>query len=192
VRIVRDVFGTAPVQHYGLAEMVANASECPDGRLHIDEDFAAVELAPSVDGTHRILGTSLGNFAMPFIRYETGDLARLASTPCGCGLPGRVLNSIDGRREDLLELSDGSMVGRLDHLFKDAVRVAEAQIRQAAPGRCTIVIVPRPGFGPADREALIDECRSRFGDRLDVEIEVADAIPRTQRGKLRLVVRTMG
>ncbi len=189
LRAIRDVFGVDPVQHYGLAEMVANASQCPAGRLHIDEDFAAVELLPSDDGACRILGTSLQNFAMPFIRYDTGDLARPALSPCVCGRPGRLLEAIDGRNEDLLELADGTRVGRLDHLFKDAVRVAEAQIRQTAPGRCTIAVVPREGFGPGDRDALLDECRARFGDRLLVEVEVVETIPRSPRGKLRLVVR---
>jgi phenylacetate-CoA ligase len=188
-RVIRDVLGVEPIQHYGLAEMVANASQCPAGRLHIDEDFAAVEFLPVGDGTHRILGTSLTNLAMPFIRYDTGDLARLAEEPCRCGLPGRVIEAIDGRSEDLLELYDGTRVGRLDHLFKDAVRVAEAQIRQSAPGRCSIAIVPRRDFGIADRNALIEECRTRFGDRLDVDIVLVDEIPRTPGGKLRLVVR---
>lgn len=188
-RLIEEVFGVRPKQHYGLAEMVANASECALGRLHVDEDFAAVELAPAGDGMVRILGTSLGNFAMPFFRYDTGDLARPLGTPCGCGLPGRVLEAIDGRSEDLLELADGTRVGRLDHLFKDAVRVAEAQIRQSGPGRCTIAVVPRPGFTSADRDALLQECRARFGDRLEVGFELVEAIPRTARGKLRLVVR---
>ena len=189
VRIIREVLGADPIQHYGLAEMVANASQCPAGRLHIDEDFAAVELVPEPGGAHRIVGTALGNLAMPFIRYDTGDLARLASGPCSCGLPGRVLDAIDGRDEDLLELSDGSRVGRLDHLFKDAVRVAEAQIRQSSPGRCTMLLVPREGFRTSDRDALLRECRDRFGDRLDVTIELVQELPRTARGKLRLVVR---
>lgn len=188
-RAIRDAFGVDPIQNYGLAEMVANASQCPAGRLHLDEDFAAVELVPAGDGAYRIVGTSLQNFAMPFIRYDTGDLARPAPSPCRCGRPGRVLDAIDGRDEDLLELADGTRVGRLDHLFKDAVRVAEAQIRQHAPGRCTIAVVPREGFGPADREGLLEECRSRFGDRLRVDLEIVEAIPRSPRGKLRLVVR---
>jgi phenylacetate-CoA ligase len=188
-RIIREIFGVDPIQHYGLAEMVANASECPAGRLHIDEDFAAVELLQSADGACRIIGTSLQNFAMPFIRYDTGDLARSLPTPCGCGRPGRVLESIDGRAEDLLELKDGTRVGRLDHLFKDAVRIAEAQIRQTTPGRCTIAVVPREGYGPADRDALLLECRERFGDRLDVDLEIVAEIARGPRGKHRLVVR---
>lgn len=190
IRAIRDGFGVDPVSHYGLAEMVANASGCPAGRFHVDEDFAAVELVPEADGTVRLVGTSLTNLAMPLIRYDTGDLARLHPARCECGLPGRALESIDGRREDLIELSDGSRVGRADHLFKDAVRVAEAQIRQSKPGRCTIAIVPREGFGAADEDEILGECRRRFGDRLSVRIERVASIPRTASGKLRLVVRT--
>jgi len=191
-RAIEDAFGVAPIQHYGLAEMVANASQCPQGRLHIDEDFAAVELLPAADGLVRIVGTSLENLAMPFVRYDTGDLARLAPGRCGCGRPGRLLEAIDGRREDLLTLSDGTAVGRLDHLFKDAVRIAEAQIRQSEPGRCTVAIVPRDGFSARDEEALLEEFRSRFGDRLSVRIALVPSLPRTSRGKLRLVVHGEG
>ncbi|HJQ99094.1 MAG TPA: hypothetical protein VJ826_12350 [Candidatus Polarisedimenticolaceae bacterium] len=187
-RTIRDAFGVAPLEHYGLAEMVANASQCPEGRIHLDEDFAAVELVPAADGLVRIVGTSLSNLVMPFVRYDTGDLARVAPGRCGCGRPGRILESIDGRREDLLVLSDGTAVGRLDHLFKDAVRIAEAQIRQTAPGVCTVAVVPRDGFSATDEAALLDEFRARFGDRLAVRLEIVPSIPRTSRGKLRLVV----
>jgi len=189
VRSIREAFGVEPISHYGLSEMVANASQCPNGRLHIDEDFAAVELLPTGNGTVRILGTSLANLATPFIRYDTGDLASVHSSPCGCGLAGRVLERIDGRQEDLIELNDGTRVGRVDHLFKDAVRVAEAQIRQTHAGKCVIVVVPREGFGPKDEAEILGECQRRFGDRLEVNIQLVESIARTARGKLRLVVR---
>lgn len=191
-RAIRNAFGVEPVSHYGLAEMVANASQCPNGRFHLDEDFAAVELEPLGDGTARILGTSLGNFATPLIRYDTGDVAAVFPGACGCGLPGRVLERIDGRQEDAIELADGSRVGRADHLFKDSVRVAEAQIRQKAAGRCEILVVPRSGFGPTDEAEILEECRSRFGSRLEVSLRCVASIPRTSRGKLRLVVREDG
>lgn len=186
---IREAFGVEPRQHYGQSEAVANFSECPAGRLHVDEDFAAVEFVPVGDGTHRVVGTSFCNDAFPLIRYDTGDLARLDGAGCDCGLPGRIVASIDGRQEDLVELSDGSRVGRLDHLFKDMVRIAEAQIRQPRAGAATIAIVPRPGWSKADERALLDECRERFGERLKVEIDLVEAIPKTASGKLRLVVR---
>jgi phenylacetate-CoA ligase len=187
--VIAEAFGGTPLEHYGLAEMVANASQCEAGRLHVDEDFAAVELLPAGDGTVRILGTGFVNRAFPLVRYDTGDLARLRAEGCPCGLPGRVLASVDGRQEDLVTLSDGSQVGRLDHLFKDMEWIAEAQIRQEHAGRCRIQVVPRPGFTEGDLTRLREECRARFGDRLQVEVEIVAAIPRTRTGKLRLVVR---
>jgi phenylacetate-CoA ligase len=186
---IREAFGVLPRQNYGQTEAVASFSECPAGRLHVDEDFAAVEFVPAGDGACRIVGTSFCNDAFPLIRYDTGDLARLDGDGCDCGLPGRVVASIDGRQEDLVELSDGSKVGRLDHLFKDMVRVAEAQIRQQRAGAVTIAIVPRAGWSKADEKELLDECRDRFGERLKVEVELVEAIPKSKSGKLRLVVR---
>ncbi|MGD9932404.1 MAG: phenylacetate--CoA ligase family protein [Dehalococcoidia bacterium] len=185
---IREAFGAEPFQHYGLSEGVANASQCPEGLLHVDEDYAAVEFIPNGDGTHAVAGTNLSNEAMPFIRYVTDDIAVLAEG-CDCGLPGRPIASIDGRMEDTIELSDGSRVGMVEHLFWELTGVAEAQVRQHEPGRCTISLVPRLSYTDHERTKLLAESRMRFGDRLDVEIQLVDSIPRTARGKLRLVVR---
>ena len=86
----------------GLAEAVANISECERGRLHVDEDFAAVEFVPEQTGRrHRIVGCNFTNLATPLLRYDTGDLAVLDDDGCDCGRPGRVVASVDGRQEDL-------------------------------------------------------------------------------------------
>src|SRR5437764_1690172 len=93
--------GVRPRQHYGLAEGVANVSECELGCLHVDEDYAAVEFVPlATAGLHRIVGTNFTNAAAPLLRYDTQDLAVITSGSCSCGRPGRVVERIDGRLED--------------------------------------------------------------------------------------------
>ena len=47
---ITRAFGVRPRQHYGMAEAIANISECGRGALHVDEDFAAVEFLPNPDG----------------------------------------------------------------------------------------------------------------------------------------------
>jgi len=75
---IERMFGVTPRQHYGLAEGVANISECPQGTLHVDEDYSFVEFIPREHGFgHRIVGTSLDNSAIPFLRYDTGDIATI-------------------------------------------------------------------------------------------------------------------
>jgi phenylacetate-CoA ligase len=190
-RIIEDAFGVAPRQHYGMAEGVANISQCPDGKLHVDEDFSAVEFVPAADGVYRIVGSSFANPAFPLLRYDVGDLAVLSNDKCDCGRPGRVVREIDGRKEDFVITKSGAMLGRLDHIFKDCTNVAEAQIRQSERGRMTIHVATTKRYGVDDERRLAEEVRKRVGDDVDFEIVRVERIERTSRGKLRLVVSTL-
>lgn len=185
---MRAAFGTEPVQHYGMAEAVANASECSSGRLHCDEDFAAMEFVQDGKDRHRVVGTNLSNPATPLIRYDTGDLASPASDGCDCGLPGRIVSRVDGRLEDYVVLPSGARIGRLDHVFKDLVSIREAQIVQSRPGAVTIRVVPGPNYDEREERALLAEARKRMGSDMEIEIQHTELLERTDHGKLRLVV----
>lgn len=188
-RQIERAFGVRPRQHYGMTEGVANISECEHGNLHVDEDYAAVEFLPAGSpGLYRVVGTNFTNPAMPLFRYEVGDHVRLAEGACPCGRGGRRIAQIDGRAEDYLELADGTRLGRLDHIFKDAVRIREAQIVQAEAGEMTVRVVRGPGYGPADEEGLAREIRFRVGTAMKTRIEYVEALERTGTGKLRLVI----
>lgn len=192
-RAIAGMFGVTPRQHYCMAESVAFISECPEGTLHVDEDHALVEFVPvpSRPGVFRLVGTSLDNVAFPLLRYEVGDLFQLREHGrCSCGRSGRMVRSIDGRVEDLLVLSDGSRVGRAG-FFKDAVHVAEAQIVQQCAGEAILRVVRGAGYCEADEQALRAEIQQKVGERLAVRFDYVDELPRTSRGKLRLVVSAL-
>jgi phenylacetate-CoA ligase len=187
--VIERAFGVRPVQHYGMAEAVANISECDRGSMHVDEDFAAVEFVRQESGMHTVVGTNFTNPLTPFVRYEVEDFVTIdPGATCGCGRPGRVVTRIDGRLEDYVVLADGTRIGRMDHIFKDMVRVREAQIRQSRAGAITIHVVRMPDYTEADERSLIDETRKRVGDRTDVRVEYVDRLERSAIGKLRLVV----
>lgn len=194
-RRILDGFGVVPREHYAQTESVANFSECPLGHLHVDEDHALVEFVPhgATDegrATYRVIGTSLDNWHQPFIRYDTGDIVTLADAPCPCGRPGRIVAEIDGRREDVLELHGGRVVGRTDHIFKSLEFVREAQIRQTQVGAVELHVVPRGAWTPTFEALLRDAAAARLGHDTTIEIHIRDRIERTKNGKLRLVVRT--
>jgi phenylacetate-CoA ligase len=81
----------------------------------------------------RILLTHLHSYSTPFIRYDVGDLGRLADT-CRCGHDGPTVSNILGRAKDLIKHSDG----RLGVFFiraKELKKVAdftEYRIRQTS------------------------------------------------------------
>jgi phenylacetate-CoA ligase len=187
-KAIEAAFGVRPLEHYGMAEAVANCFQCRRGRLHVDEDFAATEFVPVGDGSFRIVGSNITNLAMPFLRYDTGDVARLDPGGCDCGLSGRIVSSVDGRQEDYILLRNGVRLGRLDHIFKDLVRIREAQIHQHTPGIISVRVVRAPAYSKDDEKQLLAEFHKRVGDQAEVRIEYREALERTKAGKLRFVI----
>lgn len=190
--LIEAAFGVRPLQHYGMAEGVANASMCPQRKLHIDEDFAAWEFVEEPDAVTSIVGTNFANPAFPLIRYKVGDTATFdPAATCDCGRPGRIVDAIDGRQEDYIVTDKGARIGRLDHVFKDMVHVREAQLVQDEPGRMTVRIVKGPGYTDDDERRLRAEMRARVGEDVSFDVAYVDAISRTSRGKLRFVVSSL-
>ena len=187
--VMTRAFGVRPVQHYGLAEAVANISECERGRLHVDEDFSAVEFLPEPSGRgHRIVGCNFTNLATPLLRYDTGDIATIDEGGCDCGRPGRVVAFIDGRQEDYVELASGARVGRMDHVFKDMTNIREAQIVQRRAGELEVRVVRGGGYSESDERELLRGMVKRVGKETNVGILYADRLERGPGGKLRFVV----
>ncbi len=182
-RLVESAFLRPARQHYGLAEAVANISECERGGLHIDSDFAVLEI-----GEAGPLGTNLSNRAFPLIRYAVTDGFVRRDDLCACGRAGRLVDAIEGRDEDFVVLSTGARVGRLDHVFKDLDFVCEAQIHQGSAGQLTIRWSGR-GESASGSEAIARVAAEYLGDGMRVKVERVAKVPRTASGKLRFVVR---
>tara|TARA_B110000259_G_C14034363_1_gene408478 strand:- start:980 stop:2344 length:1365 start_codon:yes stop_codon:yes gene_type:complete len=187
--LIKRAFGIYPTQHYGLAEPVANISQCKFGKLHIDEDYSHLELIP-LDGfknKYKIVGTSLINDALMFLRYDTNDIVSLSQNQtCKCKNFGRIIDEIDGRKEDFLLQKDGTKVGRLDHIFKDMINVKEAQIKQFKNQGVIFYVVKNDNYKNYDEIILQKEIESRLN--IDYEIEYLNKIKRTKSGKLKFVV----
>jgi phenylacetate-CoA ligase len=185
--VIQKAFGVRPVQHYGMAEAVANISECELGSLHVDEDFAGVEFVEDKLGRSRVIGTNFSNLATPLLRYDAQDVVWMADRTCQCGRPGRIVDSIDGRLEDYIVLKNGAKLGRLDHIFKDMIHVREAQIVQHASGTLDLLIVRGEKYADADEQLLRREFAQRVGNDAEFKIEYVDELRRTSTGKLRFV-----
>ena len=109
--------------------------------------------------------------------------ARGSSGPAPAAGPGDVFLDVDGRIEDYVVTPDGRWIGRLDHIFKDQLDVAEAQILQETrggdrgPGRAAAELRARPASAE-----LLKEIRSRLGDEIRIELRLRGRDPaRAQR-----------
>ena len=183
--MIKKAFNIEPIQHYGLAEGVANISLLENGKFRVDEDFSYVEFVNKNKNQYQIVGTALTNFAFPLIRYSTGDLARLkVSDKNGW----RCVEDIDGRDEDYIVLKDHSKVGRLDHIFKDVTKIKECQFIQYSIGKVDLMIVKAKGYNQEDEKKIKSYVNSYLGDKIILNIKYVEKIPRTSNGKLRFVI----
>ena len=193
-RAIQEVFGCPVRETYGMAETVAAAGECHAGTLHLWPDAGVVEVlergAPVTPGTTGdLVCTGLLNSVMPLIRYSVGDRGSVGDpAACACARTLPVLQSIEGRADDVLFTIDGRPIGRLDPIFKAELPVHEAQIIQEARNRVRVRYVPAPGFSAAAMASMVERLRDRLGP-VEIVGEAVDAIPRTASGKFRAVVR---
>jgi phenylacetate-CoA ligase len=177
-----------------MAEIVATASECPHGKMHLWPELGIIEVMddnspvlPEKIGS--LICTGLLNGDMPLIRYMTGDRASLAENDkkCTCGRSLPLLNSVEGRTDDIFYTSGGRQIGRLDPIFKAHLPVIEAQVVQESLNKVIVRFVPAPDYEPKDGQSIIKRLQERMGD-IDVVLEAVSELPREPNGKFRAVI----
>jgi len=188
---------SAPVRdRYGVSEFAVSMTECEHERHHVDMEFGIVEVEPTEETDESVTGpllvTGLAHDATPLIRYRVGDVGTRSKKPCACGRPGDVFLDVDGRVDDYVQTPDGRMVGRLDHLFKEQLDIAEAQIIQETRDAIEVLVVPRASYDDTSEQQLMKEIHSRLGTEIDVTIRHVEDIPREPNGKFRAVKSRVG
>ncbi len=192
--LLERAFGCRVFDHYGGAEMVALIAQCEIGTYHVAPEFGIIEVIgdngnpvrPGVRG--EIVATGFINPVMPLIRYATGDYAVLGGGPCPCGRAGQTIDQLEGRMDDVIVTPEGSLVGRLDPIFKAVSSLYETRIVQDAIDHVRVEIVVVGDF-PRQMEAELEaQLRARLGPTMRISIVRVPNIERTGRGKLRTTV----
>lgn len=193
--LISEAFRCPVINQYGCTEMVIFASECEHGSLHIHPEHGLFEIldVSNIDDSEVVDGeavcTGLVNAAMPLIRYRIGDQICLnRCKTCPCGREFLMIESIEGRRDDLIKTPDGRQVGRMDPVFKGFSGIKECQIIQYSLNKLIINIVCDEAYNDQIESALLHEFRKRLGDEMVLKLVKMEEIPRTFNGKFRAVI----
>ena len=205
---IGQVFGCEVFDGYGLNDGGITAFECPEHTgMHIDTDRSILEVVDSdhhqvVQGQGEILATSLYNFAMPFIRYSTGDFATLRDDECSCGRHLKLLDEIVGREKELLISPSGrivhgaALIGLIYIVLESSAfpgvvnQIQQYQIVQKVKEKIELRLVcdaPLPGEVLNYIQQLVS---TRF-DGWQVEFVYVDAIEPTRAGKYKFIINEM-
>lgn len=194
-------WGSRPFDVYAATETADIASDCARHRKHLYEDLVLVEtvdehrrpVPPGVAGAI-VLVTVLFSRTQPLIRYEMSDRVALSAERCDCGIGFALLDRVEGRAEDIIELPAraGGTVAVHPNVFHRALELVSAAAWQVIAGRDAVrVLLERPDG--VDAEALARSVQAQLARqgvaRLPVTVETVDAIPRSALGKAPLVRR---
>jgi phenylacetate-CoA ligase len=194
--VIEEAFGVPVADGYGSREGGFIAHQCPRGVYHVTMESLIVELLdasgrPVETGqTGEIVLTHLDTVGMPFIRYQTGDLARKSAKPCECGRALESLEMIEGRRTDMLRTADGGYAHALSviYVLRDEPTVARFRVVQQADRSLDVQLVTRDGFGLAECQSIERLLKRRLGQSIAVRISQVDEIPSEPSGKHRHVL----
>jgi phenylacetate-CoA ligase len=198
-KVIGDTFDCEVFNNYGLNDGGVGAFECQEhSGLHIDTERSIMEVVDQdnrqlMSGEGAVLATSLYNFAMPFIRFSTGDIATLADTECDCGRHSKLLSQVKGRSADILVTPEGKSVHGWffnSLLYEPSNGIKEYQVIQTAIDTITIKIVPDRHYD----ETKLSTIREKIAQKSSgwtIQFEVVEAIDRTRLGKFKYIINEM-
>lgn len=195
---IETVFGCDVYDSYGLNDGGVTAFECSEHEyLHVDTERSIMEVVDENnsqigEGKGTILATSLYNFAMPFIRYDTGDIGYIVDDVCSCGRNHKLLKEIIGRQQDILQTPEGKYIygGFFTHIFWEINGIKEFQIIQKKLDTLIINIIAEENFDE-DQLNLIREIIQTKSNAWNVEFKYVDKINKTAAGKYKYIINEL-
>jgi phenylacetate-CoA ligase len=180
---------------YGVVEMGDIAWQCPAGdgyHLNTDSFWAEIDAGgrpARPDEAGRLIITNLHSRAMPFIRYEVGDVltpAQEGPCPCGCAFPR--IQVLQGRADDWLYTAAGRKVSPLIFVVASILGVLQYRMIQTGYDHLTVNILPGPGYSEETLKNVERHVLEVMGPGLRVEVNRVENIPKEPSGKMRRVI----
>jgi phenylacetate-CoA ligase len=203
---IESAWGARAWDHAGLSEVGPWGFECPAGEgLHaLESEFVAEVLERDSDfpvgedETGELVLSNLGRWAAPVVRYRTGDIVKLRSTPCRCGsaflrFPGGVL----GRADDMILVRGVNVYPTaVENIVREDGAISEFQIEVAERREMwemrAEIEVNEGANADEVRARLEKELHLRLGLRAEVALAPPGSLPRFELKARRFRVLPSG
>ncbi len=175
--------------------------ECKEhDHYHIASEYAITELLTDdnnlidKEGRGEIVTTDLHNYIVPFIKYNTKDIATIKTIDCkyGIGLP--TATKIDGRDVDIIKTPHGKkiVVHYFTGYFEWIDSVEKFQIIQNQLNEITLKLVPNDRMTEDKLKKITKEVTQHIGDGVHVYTILVNEIPLNKKnGKRRFVISNL-
>ena len=157
-------------KYYGLTELIDKSKE--------------TIITENTNG--ELIGTSFDNYAMPLIRYKTGDYTSYKN------YNKQLLNLIEGRWDNEyisgkngLQLTLTALNMHSD-IFKNCINFQFLQKREA---EAELLIVPKKEFNEQDKDNILNALNKKAGHAIKFTIKTVPSLVLTKRGKTKKLIK---
>lgn len=188
---MQKYFGVTPLSRYSNSEngIIAQQLSPDDHRLRINQSSYIIEILDLDSDTSldygqrgRIVITDLFNFAVPFIRYDTGDVGIIEKDNKG----HLYFTEISGRKLDLLYDTKGNVLP--SHLSAKLYKYGNFKQFQLVQKDKKLYQFYLNTIETIDEFSLINEFKKYFGEDSEIKISYVDDIPLLGSGKKREII----
>ncbi len=191
-RGIAERFGAPVVSRYSDCECGLIAQQLPgesdyrvnEASFHVEVLKLDSDVPAALGELGRIVITDLYNFAMPMIRYDTGDLG--VAEKRGNAL---VLSRVEGRKTDCIYATNGEPISF--YTFANSIRtfdeILQYQVIQNGARDYVLKLNLGGAAFPRERE-LAELLKSYLGADAILKIEYTDEIPVLASGKRRCLI----
>jgi phenylacetate-CoA ligase len=198
---IEMAFSTRVYSWYGHTEVCCLAGECEKSNYyHIFSEYGYTELinengqdVQEEDEVGEIVATGFNNYAMPFIRYKTCDMAVNTNEICSCGRNYNLIKRVEGRKQDYFIDKFGNKITFTcsdDALWRVNDKIFAYQYIQNEAGKVMLIIEPKKEFESCDYECIRQDFLNYYPN-FQIEIKLIKHIERTKRGKFRYLVQNI-
>ncbi len=201
-RYLGDKLHTFVFDDYSSEELTRIACQCQHLNYHLFEDINYVEVVddrgePMPEGTvGHLVGTNLHNRAMPFLRYLQGDRGAIRTTSCACGRTFRILEKLEGRKNDAFALPGGERLSSgflLDLTYGVFLEfdgaVSSFCLIQDVPETWTLEMVRGSRWNPEFEQRIPEMLEQKLGrPGIRIVSRLVDQVTRTGSGKANPIV----
>ena len=190
---LRKAFDTKFIEYYGNRENSVAAWGDSDGIFREVSEYCHVEVENHDDGNNNgrgdLITTSLHNYAVPLIRYNSEDVSHYKGYVNNDIYPSFEL--LGGRGKDVLLSKKGLVVPYTPHLFEHSKynKLKKYQIEQLSIDKLLLRIVPLPTYDRSvDEELVLKHFGEVLANQFEIKIEYVDDIPMTESGKYQVAI----
>jgi phenylacetate-CoA ligase len=197
-KAIEQAFGCEVYDNYGCPDGGVVACECEEHEYHMNSENAILEIVNGNEVTSsgeegEIISTNLVRYAMPFIRYRTGDMGKVSGAKPNCRRGLEILDSILGRTNDYILLPSGNLLAAVNiasvfNEISSQIHIRQYQVVQEKRDELMVFVVEEKDFSSKDSEIISNSLKEHILGEMEITVKPVDDIPLSESGKRRSVI----